>query len=79
MALPVKNLPANAGDTRDQGSILGLGRSPEGGHGNPFQYTSLENPVDREAWWATVHRVAESDTTEATLHECKVRNSNTDF
>ena len=53
----VKNLPANAGDARDQGSILGLGRSPEGEHGNPFQYTSLENPVDREAWWATVHEV----------------------
>ena len=58
----VKNLPANAGDARDQGSILGLGRSPEGEHGNPFQYTSLENPVDREAWWATVHRVAKSQT-----------------
>ena len=58
----VKNLPANAGDARDQGSILGLGRSPEGEHGNPFQYTSLENPVDREAWWATVHRVANSQT-----------------
>jgi len=60
VALAVKNLPANAGDTRDQGSILGLGRSPEGGHANPFQYTSLENPMDREAWWATVHRVAKS-------------------
>ena len=58
----VKNLPANAGDARDQDSILGLGRSPEGEHGNPFQYTSLENPVDREAWWATVHRVANSQT-----------------
>ena len=58
----VKNLPANAGDARDQGSILGLGRSPEGEHGNPFQYTSPENPVDREAWWATVHRVAKSQT-----------------
>ena len=59
----VKKMPANAGDARDQGSILGLGRSSEGGHGNPFQYSSLENPVYREACWATVHRVAESDTT----------------
>ena len=58
----VKNLPANAGDARDQGSILGLGRSPEGGHGNSFQYSSLENPMDREACWARVHRVAKNRT-----------------
>ena len=49
----------------DLGSIPGLGRSPGGGHGNPLQYSSLENPMDREAWWATVHRVAEWGTTAA--------------
>ena len=60
----VKILPANAGDAGDVGSIPGLGRSPGGGNGNPLQYSCLENPVDRGAWWATVHRVAESYTTE---------------
>ena len=58
VALVVKNLPANAGDIRDTGSIPGLGRSPGGGHGNPLQYSCLENPVVRGAWWATVHSVA---------------------
>ena len=65
MRLPrwcVKNPLANAGDIRDQGSILGLGRSPGGGHGNPLQYSCLENPRGREAWRATVHRVAKSQT-----------------
>ena len=57
----VKNLPANAGDQRDTGSIPGLGRSPRGGHRNPQQYYWLENPLDREVWRATVHRVTESD------------------
>ena len=60
VALVVKNLPANAGDVRDVGSIPGLGRFPGGGHGNPPQYSCLENPIDREAWWATVHRVAKN-------------------
>ena len=54
-----KESACNAGDV---GSILGLGRSPGGGHGNPLQYSCLENPLDRGAWWATVHRVTESQT-----------------
>ena len=70
VALMVKNLPANTGDIRDTGSILGLGRSPEGGHGNPLQYSCLENPMDGGARQATVHRVTKLDTTEATLYAC---------
>ena len=61
MVLVVKNLSANAGDARDMGSIPGLGRSLGVGKGNPLQYSCLENPMDRGAWWATVHVVAESD------------------
>ena len=53
----VKNLPANAGDERDVGSIARSGRSPGGGHGNPLQYSWLENPMDRGAWWATAHSI----------------------
>ena len=60
MAPVVKNPPANAGDVRDTGSIPGLGRYPGGGHGNPLQYSCLENPMDRGAWWATVHGVTKS-------------------
>ena len=60
VALVVKKPPANAGDTRDAGLIPGLGRFPGGGQVNPFQYSCLENPMDRRAWWATVHRVAQS-------------------
>ena len=60
MALEVKNLPVNAGDIRDAGSIPGSGRSPGIGHGNPLRYSCLENPVDRGAWWAIGHRLAES-------------------
>ena len=48
----VKNPSASAGDIRDMGSIRGPGRSPGGGHGNPLQYSCLEDPMDREAWWA---------------------------
>ena len=58
----VKNLPASAGDLRHTGSIPGSGRCPAGGHSHPLQYSCLENPMDREAWQATVHKVAESDT-----------------
>ena len=60
VALVVKNLPANTGDGRDVGSIPGVGRSPGGGHGSPLQYSCLENPMDRGAWWATVCRVMKS-------------------
>ena len=58
----IKNLAANAGDIRDVGSVPELGRSPGEGHGNPLQYSCLENPMDRGAWWATVHKVAKSQT-----------------
>ena len=62
--LLMKNLSTNAGDVRDTGStpslIPGSGRSPGGGHGNQLQYSSLENPMDRGAWWARVHRVTKS-------------------
>ena len=60
----VKNPPAIAGAAGDVGSIPGLGRCPGGGNGNPLQYSCLGNPMDRGAWRATVHRAAESDTTE---------------
>ena len=57
-----KELACNAGDAGDLGSILGSGRSPGGGHSNPLQDSCLENPMDRGAWWTTVHRVAKSQT-----------------
>ena len=60
MVLVVKNPPANAGDIRDASLILGSGRSPGRGHGNPLQYSCLENPMDRGAGWATVYRVIKS-------------------
>ena len=59
VAQTVKNLPADAGDL---GSVPGLGRSPEGGHGSPLQYSCLEKSMDRGAWRATVHGVAKSRT-----------------
>ena len=62
--LVVKNLPANAGDVTDMGSIPRWGRSPGGGHGSPLQHSCLKNPMHRGAWRAAVHRVAESDKTE---------------
>ena len=66
MALVVKNLLASSGDIRGTASISGSRRSPGEGNGNPLQYSCLENLMEREAWWATVYRVAESDMTEVT-------------
>ena len=62
MVLVVKNPPANAGDIRDVGLTPGSGRSPGIGNGNPPQYSYLENPMDRGAWRATVHRITQSRT-----------------
>ena len=62
MELVVKKVPAKAGDIRDVGFIPGLGRTLGGGHGNPPQYSCLENPMDGGAWWATAHRVTKSRT-----------------
>ena len=60
MPLVVKNLPVNAGDVRDENSHPGLGRSPGGGHGNPLQYSCLENPIDKGAWQDIFHRIAKN-------------------
>ena len=60
VVLVIKNPPANARNIRDVGSIPGLGRSPGGRHDNPLHYSCLENPMDRGAWWAKVHKVAKS-------------------
>ena len=60
VALVVKKLPDSAGDIRDVGLTPGLGRSPGGGHGHPLQYSCLDNPMNRGAWWATIHRVEKS-------------------
>ena len=74
----VKNFPANAGDIRDtdSGSVPGSGRSPGGGQGNPLQYSCLENPIDRGAWRATVHRVTKSQTQLKCIHECICKYTN---
>ena len=61
LAIVVKNPPANAGGMRDTRSIPGSGRCPGGGHGNPGQYSWLENPMDRRVWQAAVPRVAKSE------------------
>ena len=60
VVLVVKNLPANAGDRRDAGSIPGSGRSPGEGHSNLLQYSCLENSMDRRAWWVIVYRIAKN-------------------
>ena len=67
-----KKLPVNAGDIRDMVSIPELGRSPAGGHGSPFQYSCLENLMDRGVWQATVHRVTRSRTRlkQLSTHTC---------
>ena len=65
----LKNLLANVGDTRDSGSIPGLGKSPGGEHGNPLQYSCLKNAMDRGAWWATVHGIPKSQT-RLRVHAC---------
>ena len=68
MGIKKKKSTCNAGDVRDPASIPGSGRSPGGGHGNPLQYSCLEDPMNGGAWRAMVHRVTESDGTEATEH-----------
>ena len=68
VALVVKNLPANAADKREAGLIPGLGKSSRVGNGNPFQYSCLENPMNRGDWQAEVLGVMESNMTEHTAH-----------
>ena len=75
VVLVVKNPPTNAGDIKDVGLIPGLGRSSGGGRGNPLQYSFLENPMDRGAWWPTVRGAAKNwtqlkqfNTTQHTKH-----------
>ena len=64
----IKNLPANAGDSRDVSLISGLGKSPEVGNDTPVQYSCLENSISRRAWWATIHGTAKSRTLLSKLH-----------
>ena len=61
-AVGKESTTCNEGDARDMGLIPGLGRSPGRGHGNPLQYSCLENPMDRGSWWVTIHRVPKSQT-----------------
>ena len=65
----VKKLPADTRDTKDMGSIPGPGRSSGEGNGNQLQYSCLENSMDREAWWATIHGVAKNQTF-LSMHAC---------
>ena len=76
VALVVKNPPANARDIRDVGSVPGSGRSLGGGHGNPLQHSCLENPTDRGARRATVHRVPTSQTQVKRLSTAQHRHVN---
>ena len=70
--LVVKNLPASVGDIRDKSSIPGSERSPEGEHGNPLQFSCLENAKDKGDWWAIIHRVTKSQTQlkQLRMHAC---------
>ena len=72
VALVVKNPLANAGGIRVSVSIPELGRSPGGGHGKPLQYSCLDNPMDRGAWWAAVHWIAKTWTRlkQLSMHTC---------
>ena len=70
MVLVVKKMPANERDIRDAGLNPASGRSPRGGYCNPLQYSCLENPMNRGAWWTMVHRVPESQTQQAAWHAC---------
>ena len=72
VALVGKNLLASTGDVRGPGSIPGSGRAPGGGHGNPLQYSCLENPMGRGAWWAAAHKVAKSWAQPKHTHTCAV-------
>ena len=80
MTLLIKDSPANAGDVRDVGLISGLGRSPGGRYGNPPQYSYLENPMDRGAWRAMVHRVTKSWTVlkQLSTHACTLKEETSD-
>ena len=79
VALVVKNPPANAGDIRDESSIPRSRRSSGGGHSNPLKCSCLENPTDREAWWATVHEVAKSWTRLKQLSSTHILSMDTGF
>ena len=73
MVQRVKNPPANSGGARDMGLIPGLGRSPGGRHGHPLQYSCLENPADRGAWWVQSKGLKKFDMTEVTEHAHRMR------
>ena len=73
VALVVKNSPANEGDVTDVVSVPGSGRSPGEGHGNPFEYPCLEDPMDRGAWRATVHGVTKSQIPLSMLDQLHVK------
>ena len=79
MAQLAKNLPANVGDASDAGSVPGLGRFLGGRNGNPLQYSGLENFIDREAWWTTVHGVTKNWTQLSTDSYCHSRSMKCDL